>query len=114
MMGSTSLPIKEEREKLQDELNEYAIRLNQLWGKTGKTINQIVWSEQRTRETVAGYKAPDSVGLLEERSANNMTLINLDERLSKLRIVEEAYCLISRKLRWSPKFGQVVKSGFCS
>jgi very-short-patch-repair endonuclease len=91
------VPIKEEREKLQDQLNEYSKRLCQLWGKTGKTINEIVWIDQRIRDTVAGYKAPEGLGLLVERSADNMTLVNLDERLSKLRIVEEAYYLISRK-----------------
>ncbi len=40
-----------ELERIRDQLSEYVATINRPFGAAGKTIHDILWSEQRTRLT---------------------------------------------------------------
>jgi len=97
------VPLVEEIEKLRDQLNEYSSKINQIYGNTGKTINQIIWAEANSRERAIEYGLPEDLKLLTFESANQKNNLDLDEARSKLSTIEELYDAIIRKYEYVEK-----------
>jgi hypothetical protein len=75
--------------RTRDLLSDYVAMINRGFGASGKTIHQILWSEQRTRlERRALPKAVDDVELA---GAKEMTRLDVAALKGKLDVLASAY-----------------------
>lgn len=78
-----------ERERIRDQLSEYVATINRRFGATGKTIHDILWSEQRTRLTRDSL--PKALDEEELTGAKHMTRHRFAALRGRLDVLAAAY-----------------------
>jgi very-short-patch-repair endonuclease len=80
----------EEHERLREQLAAYANRLNQSYGKTGKTIQELLWAEQANRRIAGALNLPPSLDRLYDAAALEMNEYDRSRAHSKLTVLERS------------------------
>jgi very-short-patch-repair endonuclease len=78
----------EEHKRLREQLEAYANRVNQPYGKTGKTIQQLLWAEQANRRIAEALSLPTSLDRLYDGAALEMNEYDRQRAHSKLTALE--------------------------
>ena len=86
--GELSPAIKE-LERTRAQLSGYVATINRSFGSSGKTIHQILWSEQRTR--VGRHTLPKALDEVELAGAKEMTRHEVAVLKGKLDVLAGAY-----------------------
>ena len=79
----------EELERLKRDLTIYVDTLNQPYGRIGKTIQQILWAEQRTRDCLS--QLPAGIDEIFNRKAKDLSKYDVERARSVLTQLEIAY-----------------------
>ena len=75
--------------RIRDQLSDYVATINRSFGATGKTIHQILWSEQRTR--LERQSLPKAIDDVEIRGAKEMTRHDVAALKTKAGMLAGAY-----------------------
>ncbi len=78
----------DEHKRLREQLEAYANRVNQQYGKTGKTIQELLWAEQANCLSSEGLTLPASLDRLYNAAALEMNEYDRQRAHSKLMALE--------------------------
>jgi very-short-patch-repair endonuclease len=94
-----------EFERTRDQLSDYVATINRVFGASGKTVHQILWSEQRTR--AQGGALPKTLDDIELADAEKLTRHDVAVLKDKLDVVAGAYSDVTTQgcLDQHPWFG---------
>jgi hypothetical protein len=95
----------EELERTRGLLSDYVATINRPFGASGKTVHQILWSEQRSR--MARESLPKALDNVELAGANKMTRHDITALKDKLKVLADASADATRfgSLDQNPWFG---------
>jgi Protein of unknown function (DUF4011)/AAA domain len=85
---------------LRTQLTHYAETLNRPFGALGKTIQQLLWAEQRTRHF--DDKLPQKLQQLRIKNAQDITETSVDRAIERLRALEKVHATLVQEFG-SPK-----------
>jgi very-short-patch-repair endonuclease len=94
-----------ELERTRGLLSDYVATINRPFGASGKTVHQILWSEQRTR--IRRESLPKALDGIQLAGAKEMTRHDVTALKDKLKVLADAYAAATRtgSLDRHPWFG---------
>ena len=94
-----------ERERNRDQLSDYVATINRAFGASGKTIHQILWSEQHTR--AGRHSLPQTLDDVDLAGAKEMTHHDVASLRGKLDVLAGAHSDVASagNLNQHPWFG---------
>ena len=89
----------EECNQLKRSLSRYVLLLNQSFGKMGKSIQELLWSAQWTRDLVADLALPSRLSSVRDDQATLMTAADFQRKCQHLREFQQQHQGLIQKYR---------------
>ncbi|HEY9294916.1 MAG TPA: AAA domain-containing protein, partial [Phormidium sp.] len=97
--------------QLKEQLSRYVLLLNQPFGKTGKTIQELFWISQRTNDLINQLSLPSNLAVLRDEKALEMTDGDFERKRQNLKEFRQHHKSFSQKyghIESHPWFGMTT------
>jgi hypothetical protein len=87
-------PVLKELQRTREQLNTYVSAINRPFGSSGRTIQEILWIEQKTRDY--RHELPEAIQLVEIADSKKITQHDLSSLNSNLEVLATSYSDVVR------------------